>query len=624
MKIVLATLHVRRSAQAVSLAAGCLCAVLPAEQRARTCLVDLFPEQSLPEMTGLIQAEDPDLVAFPTYSWNRARVIALSHRLHQQNPKLHQVAGGPEATGDHRRLAQEAPWLILLRGEGETAFPQLVASLCRNASLENLPGITFVRNGQLSVGPEASPAEDWSAFPSPWLTGTLQTGPGQGVLWEISRGCAFSCDYCFDARGQAGVRELNRDRLEAELDFFAASGVSQVWILDSTFNFPPERGLALLERLLSKAPQIHYHIEAKLEYLNRQMIHLLGKLSCSVQFGLQSTNPQALKAVHRPLDLEHLKQQVHLLEAEGVIYGFNLIYGLPDDNYQAFRNSLDTALGFSPNHVHIFRLSVLPATRLARQKDRHGLIAQDHPPYEIISSASWSEQDLQKSALLAAATDLFYNSGRAVAFFPAVLAALQTSPAALLEDFCEWAIKGGHINPASPAANEQISAEQAYQLQQDYLRWRLQNNQQTHLISALSDLLSYHYHYAETLLGCPLEPSFATIPTGTDLWETCWQLSPCIRLAPFSYEIVDLMEMDSIDLDEFTSLFRPVGSVALFFRRGNEVYCESLEEDFLRLLKGCDGTRCPREIFGGTMPRAAGEELVSFAVTEGFLQKRPS
>ena len=46
MQIVLATLHVRPSAQAVPLAAACLAAALPEERRQQTHLLDLFPDQS--------------------------------------------------------------------------------------------------------------------------------------------------------------------------------------------------------------------------------------------------------------------------------------------------------------------------------------------------------------------------------------------------------------------------------------------------------------------------------------------------------------------------------------------------------------------------------------------------
>jgi hypothetical protein len=92
-----------------------------------------------------------------------------------------------------------------------------------------------------------------------------------------------------------------------------------------------------------------------------------------------------------------------------------------------------------------------------------------------------------------------------------------------------------------------------------------------------------------------------------------------VRLVHFSYEILDLLEMEDSELEEVALLFRPVGSVAVFLRRGEEVLCESLEEDFLTLLSGCDGRRSPEEIFAGTVIRAEGEEIVRFALAEGFL-----
>jgi radical SAM superfamily enzyme YgiQ (UPF0313 family) len=620
MKIVFATLHVRRSEQAVALAAGCLAAALPERHRANIRLIDLYPDQSPEEMAGLLLAGNPELVAFPTYVWNRVAVLSLSQQLHQMQPGLFLVGGGPEVTGDHARLATQAPWLTLLRGEGEIGFAELVEALAGQQPVANLPGVTVMQKGQLVAGQERPPVQDCSTLPSPWLTGILTPAAGGGVLWEISRGCAFSCDYCFDSRGQEGVRELAWDRLKAELDLFVAAGVSQIWVLDSTFNFPPERGRVLLELLWHKAPHIHYHIEAKAEFLDRQSIHLLGKLSCSVQFGMQSINPAALKAVHRPLDLEHLGRQIHLLAAENVIYGFDLIYGLPEDNYRLFCSSLDAVLGFSPNHVHLFPLAVLPGTRLARQKERHGLQAQDVPPYEIISSSSWTPEDLHKSRLLAAAVDLFYNCGRAVAFFPTILKTLDDTPSHFLEDFCQWAIDRGHIDLERPVTDT-ATAHDAFQLQQDFLSWRLKSSGMHHLTPALMDLLSYHYHYAETLLGEPVVPTEDQIPIRDELWQTCWQTVPQVRLVRFTYEIIDLMEMEDFDLEEFAKLFRPVGSVALFLRRGNEVFCESLTEDFLHLLRHCDGTATPQQIFMGGMPRPAAEELVSFAVAEGLLQR---
>ncbi len=77
--------------------------------------------------------------------------------------------------------------------------------------------------------------------------------------------------------------------------------------------------------------------------------------------------------------------------------------------------------------------------------------------------------------------------------------------------------------------------------------------------------------------------------------------------------------MGEAELEEIAGLFRPIGSVAVFLRRGDQVLCESLEEDFLKLLRGCNGQRSPAAIFAGAVTRVEGEEIVRFALAEGFL-----
>jgi len=618
MKIVFCTLHVRRSTQAVPLAAGCLAAALPTDLRKSSALIDSFPEQTDQQILSAILASEPDVIIFPVYVWNRQRIISLVRQLFQVNNQLYLIAGGPEATGDPTGLASAAPWSALVHGEGETALAGLLAALAGGLPDQPLPGVTLMLEGK-SLSGAGLCSHDLNSALSPWLSGVLKPKPSGGVLWEVARGCAFSCDYCFEARGQAGVRHIDRQRLEKELELFTRSGISQVWILDSTFNYPPERGIALLELLLERAPHFHYHLEAKADFIDRHTARLLGELNCSVQLGLQSIHEQVLKAIHRPLDLEILAEKIHLLEAEGVVYGFDLIYGLPQDSYAGFKDSLDTVLSFSPNHVHIFPLAVLPGTRLAQQRDRYRIKAQREPPYELISSASWSVEDMESCRRLAATVDLFYNTGRAVAFFPIILQALQIQPSALFEDFFAWALQQQGVDSEKLLLPCYWTANDIYQMLQGYLCQQLQKTGQGHLVSVFLDLLCYHFHYAETLLGEELMPPLNDAFLQTNLWETPLQRSDKCRLVTFSYEIMNLLEMEEMQLEEITSLFRPVGSVALFMRRDNEVFCESLSDEMLRLLKQSNGKISPKDIFAGSLSQATGVELVQFAASEGLL-----
>jgi len=277
-------------------------------------------------------------------------------------------------------------------------------------------------------------------------------------------------------------------------------------------------------------------------------------------------------------------------------------------------------LSFSPNHVHIFPLSVLHGTKLAQQRDRYGIIAQPEPPYELISSNNWSVEEMELCRRLAATVDIFYNTGRAVAFFPAILESLQTQPSALFENFFKWALQQPELDYEKLLIAANWRADDVYRMLQGYICHQLQNSGQGHLVSVFLDLLCYHFHYAETLLGEELLPPADEKLLQTDLWETPLQRSNKCRLVPFAYEIFDLLEMEEMQLEEIAHLFRPVGSVALFMRRGNEVYCESLGEEMLRLLKKSNGELSPKSIFAGSLSQATGEELTQFAVSEGLLQ----
>ncbi|WP_298037375.1 radical SAM protein [uncultured Desulfuromonas sp.] len=619
MIIVLPTLHVRPSAQAVSLAAASLAAALPKKLRTQARLIDLFPERDESEMLEAVRAAGPGLVAIPLYSWSRIPMLALARRFKEQCPEVPVVAGGPEATADPEGVMAEGSLDGVICGEGEETFRELAKALARGQEPPPLPGLVLKGDKLLREGAGRSPAARIEELPSPWLTGVLTPTPGGGVLWEISRGCPFSCDFCFDARGGHGVRHLPRQRLEAELDLFVRSGVSQVWVLDSTFNFPPERGKALLRLIAAKAPGIHFHLEAKADFLDRETAALLAEIPCSVQLGLQSARPEVLRNLNRSFDPRLFEEKARMLSAAGVIFGLDLIYGLPGDSHQGFRQSLLTALQLQPNHVDIFPLAVLPGTALHRDRSRYGLRAQDRPPYEILETITYGAPDLSRSRLLAAATDLFYNLGRAVAFFPALLGATGRDAVTFLEEFAAWALDRGGVERERFLVAESWQPDQILELQKAWLEHLLRQVGRQELLPAARDLVHYHFHYAETLLGEETLPAAGNVPSEPAPWNTPWQRAPGIRLVSFTYEILDLLEMGEIDPVQCSGLFRPVGSTGLFFRRGEEVFCESLQEDFLKLLAGCDGGRCPREIFAGSVPEREGREIVDFAVSEGLL-----
>ncbi|HEY6837117.1 MAG TPA: cobalamin-dependent protein, partial [Geobacteraceae bacterium] len=209
MHLHLITIHAMPSAQAVPLAAACLKAFLDARPApaipATVSCAEFYSGTPLDEVCAAILERQPDVVGLPLYVWNRLEVCALARELRRQAPGLIISAGGPEVTADPAGVLKEAPFDFVVVGEGELTLGEVMDRLASGASLEGVAGVARLVNGEpVVVKRPAIP--DLAVLPSPYLAGLLDDHIANGVVWPLSRGCSFGCDFCFDGMGDRKVR----------------------------------------------------------------------------------------------------------------------------------------------------------------------------------------------------------------------------------------------------------------------------------------------------------------------------------------------------------------------------------------------------------------------------------
>lgn len=619
MKVLLVAIHHSLSPQAVPLANAYLKAYLSTDEELASAvsveLCDLCSPVDVAGAAAAILAHAPDAVGFSLYLWNRATILELVAVLRRDRPDLTIFAGGPEVTATPERILSAAPFDFLIVGEGEIPFLEVVGRLHAGQSPCGAPGTAYRGEGGAVVQPQRA-VHLLDTIPSPLLTGALAVERYPGLLWQLSRGCDFGCDYCFDYRGERGARRFSLDRVDAELDFLVRSNVSQVFVLDSTFNVDRHRAKTILRMIRKRAPHIHFHFEVRSEFLDREMAGLFASITCSLQIGLQSADPAVLKKVKRLFDPRDFIGKVSLLNETGAIFGFDLIYGLPGDTLPGFRASLDFALRLYPNHLDIFPLAVLPGTPLAFRARAAGLDCLGEPPYTLEGSPSFPPADMAEARRLASATDIFYSRGRAVAWFGSVITALKLSPASFLERFGRWF----RSQPDAATTEQELSDHRIWVLQREFLQHIFSRHHAGKILPAALDLIDYHHHYAAALLAPPPEIPTDRELSNLDVLALSCSISPSTQLARFSYEIVDLLEAGEIDLREFVACFAPAGSQAAIYPRGEEVYTESLLEPHFLLLESLDGVTSAGQIasrLGISADEAA--SFLEFAVAEGMV-----
>ncbi len=611
MRITLVAIHPYPSPQAVPLANAFLKA-FAADSPVEITLLDFFAGQDAAVCAGEIAESRPAAVGFSLYVWNRALCLEMARELDRLLPGVVLFAGGAEATADPQGVLTEAPGVFLIVGEGERPFAELCRRLTSGTEVRDVPGVAVTaKNGVVPT--RSKPITDLDAIPSPWLTGVLDTRRYRGILWQLSRGCGFRCDFCYDSRGEQGVRRFSLGRLEAELRHFAAGGVSQVFVLDSTFNQDVGRAKSILRLIERIAPHIHFHFEVRSEFIDSEMAQLFARIVCSLQIGLQSADPRVLKEVGRAFDRGVFAARVALLNESGAVFGFDLMYGLPGDTLQGFAGSLDYAVGLYPNHLDIFPLAVLPGTVLADRAASLELRHVHEPPYTLVSSPTFSAEDMAEAGRLARACDIFYTRGKAVAWFNGVVAALGLKPSAFLRQFGEWLATERGVE----TGEGELGDDEVWWLQRAFLT-TVFNGTGRRLLPLVLDMVDYHCHYAAAVLTPPPPPPGRR---GLKrLLEAPVALTPSTRLAAFHYEILEVLEAGAPDLRALAAHLEPTGSWAVIYPGSQGVCTESIDEPYFRLLEQVDGhTPAGRIAARLGIPNEDARAFLEFAAAEGII-----
>jgi len=494
------SLQVQTSFQSVPLGASCVVSSVRAD-RDLASLLDIrlaefsFEETQLAGLSVLdagtvlshrIAADNPRFAGFSVYAWNRLVFEDTARKLKELVPGIVVFAGGPEVTASPASFGNNFDYLVC--GEGEEGARSLLRALLEGTKIPE----AIMSHKRFS-------STDFASLPSPWLDGTadscIAAKECHGALWELARGCPYSCAYCYESKGEKKVREIPLERLEKELEHFVETGIERVFVLDPTYNANRDRAVSLLRLIEKKAGEIHFNFEVRAEQLDREMIQAFAKIPCSLQIGLQSTNQEALKLVNRPCDISLFAKKIGLLNDAGVVFGLDLMYGLPGDTLSSFRSSLDYAIGLYPNNLEIFRLAVLPGTSLADNAESLSLKYGAFPPYLVESTPKFPQADLERAGLLARACDVFYTQGRAVTWFLSSLHPLKLKASQFLQDFARFLGDPATRSrfdflsgfPADSVA--ELDQADAETLQIDFLKIKYAEKDKGYLLPALCDTI---------------------------------------------------------------------------------------------------------------------------------------
>ncbi len=578
-KLLIVSIHIKESPQAMPLAAAILKSQLDSVPEIVEKLDVSYRDFYLFDSENLI-AEDiikekPDLIGFSTYLWNRQLIEKICVLIKQKYPRAILFAGGAEATALPIKLLNSAPFDFVIKGEGELVLTEVMKNILLERPYDNIAGL-YSKNQITNNKDNQNPVLDLNSVPSPYLTGAIDTKKYSGVLWELSRGCPFKCSFCFESRNVAGVREISLERLQKELELFELNKVTQVFVLDPTFNRNVSRVKTILKMILKTAPTIHFIFEVRTEFIDREMAKLFSMLNCSLQIGLQSAIPDVLSNVNRKLDPEKYSHKISLLNSTGVVFGLDLIYGLPSDSIAGFRESLNYAIRLQPNNLDIFPLAVLPGTELYEKAELLNLNHLVEAPYTLISSPEFSEQDMAIAESIKNGCDIFYNQGGAAGWLFMILETLDVNPSEFLEDFSLFLQSENIID---------IHKNRITDIQNLFVKEQFIKYNKSELFPVMEDIINFNGGLNSSLYAGSVKTENDTRFSNSTIFE----IAPATQFVNLKYNFDDLMTVGEYTLEEFLSYSVPEKTFLIIYNCCGEVKPLSIENNYFKLLQTFDG-----------------------------------
>ena len=384
----------------------------------RIDLAEYTINQQPDDILSDIYRQEPQVIGFSCYIRNIPMIRQLLRDIPKVLPHTDIWFGGPEASCNAvRLLEEEASVTGIMAGEGEATFAELAEAYGgrkeqKRGWKEQISGILFRNENGEIVKTASRPLLNLDEIPFPYKE--LEGVEHRILYYESSRGCPFRCSYCLSSVDKT-VRFRSLNLVKKELDFFLERKVPQVKFVDRTFNCKKSHALSVWNYLLEHDNGItNFHFEIAGDLLDDEELAVLKRMRkglVQLEIGVQSTNPQTIREIHREMDLKQLQRMVASIKTFGNIHQhLDLIAGLPYEGLARFKRSFDEVYRMKPEQLQLGFLKVLAGSHMAEAAKEYGIRYHEAPPYEVLSTAWINYSEILQLKAVEEMVEVYYNS----------------------------------------------------------------------------------------------------------------------------------------------------------------------------------------------------------------------
>lgn len=332
----------------------------------------------------------PVLTGIPVYTEILPKVASLIRAVRAAWPSGKIVLGGPHATAiPEKTLAQFPGADFVLAGEAEQSLPALLKAVAGGGALDRVPGLYFREGGGLGKGP---------AFALPGVSGI--SPPARDLVEEgyarkryhsllvrrrpvdtlfTSRGCPFSCGFCYNFRHR--YRTRTPEDVLSELVSIRSRGIRDVEVTDDTFTVDEARAIEIFRLIRKERLGISFRIKSRVDVFSRAIAQEGRKAGVYlVAFGAESADQRILDAMNKRITVPQIAAAVALAREYRIASHTSWVLGYPGETPESIEAMVRFIAKTKPTTANIAVLRPYPDTAVYRQARDEGALVGDWDP----------------------------------------------------------------------------------------------------------------------------------------------------------------------------------------------------------------------------------------------------
>lgn len=347
-------------------------------------VVDLFKYTSWSKIRNTINSLDFEVFGISLWTGNHFKAKKILDIVNEKNQDIIKLAGGPHATVLDEQVARNYSVDYVIRGEGEITTLELLQSLKKNRNIEQVAGLTFIKNGETIRTPEREPISDLDSLPFIDFS-DVNIDAYTETLWSdfilpdtirrqhnikkvkfapiiTSKGCPGKCTFCF--KQYKGIRLRSAENVVSEIrKIYQNYHIKHIRFCDDTLNIDEKRLQKICKLILDENIKITWDTSIRAYPLSVETARIMKASGCiKLSVGVETGSAKMMKSIKKGVSQEKVIRAFEICHQVGIPLVANLIVGLPGETNETINETYQFLKVIKPDYTIASVLLLYPMT----------------------------------------------------------------------------------------------------------------------------------------------------------------------------------------------------------------------------------------------------------------------